>query len=146
VTVLDLLSPQAVRLGLSAGHRYEAVAQAGALLLELDAIEPGYIDAMREREEMLSSYIGEGFAFPHGTEASRQFVKRAAIAFLQYPDGIDWDGEEVLACVAIASKSDEHITILGKIARILAEPSQAERLRSAREVSDVLDLLQPTGD
>jgi mannitol/fructose-specific phosphotransferase system IIA component len=140
-SVTELLGRQGVRLGLSAGDRFEAVAQAGAVLLELGAIEEAYVDAMREREEMLSSYVGEGFALPHGTNESRAHVRRAALAFLQYPDGIDWEEDTVYACVAIASKTDEHVRVMQALAEVLLDEEQAERLRTTDDPDEVLDIL-----
>jgi mannitol/fructose-specific phosphotransferase system IIA component len=111
------------------------------VLLELGAIEEAYVDAMREREEMLSSYVGEGFALPHGTNESRAHVRRAALAFLQYPDGIDWEEDTVYACVAIASKTDEHVRVMQALAEVLLDEEQAERLRTTDDPDEVLDIL-----
>jgi mannitol/fructose-specific phosphotransferase system IIA component len=140
----ELLPREAVHLGLEAGDRYEAVRQAGEALLAQDAVEPGYVDAMREREEMVSSAVGEGFALPHGTDAARALVRKTALAFLQYPDGIDWDGQEVKACVAIAASGDEHVGVISRLARILLDPERAETLRTTGDPDVVLALL--TGD
>ena len=140
-TVTELLGRRGVRLGLSAKDRFEAVAQAGAVLLELGAIEEPYVDAMREREEMLSSYVGEGFALPHGTNESRRHVRRATLAFLQYPDGVDWEDDTAYACVAIASKTDEHVKVMQALADVLLDEAQAERLRTTDDPDEVLAIL-----
>jgi mannitol PTS system EIIA component len=68
-------------------------------------------------------------------------VTRTALAVLQFPDGVDWDGNEVKVAVAIASSGTEHVSVLSALAQILMEPDQAERLRAAAEVDDVLALL-----
>ena len=140
-TVTELLGRQGVRLGLSANDRFEAVAQAGALLQELGAIEEAYVAAMREREEMLSSYVGEGFALPHGTNDSRVHVRRATLAFLQYPDGVSWEDDTVYACVAIASRTDEHVRVMQALAEVLLDEAQAERLRTTDDPDEVLEIL-----
>jgi mannitol/fructose-specific phosphotransferase system IIA component len=117
--------------------------QAGQLLVELGAVEQAYADAMQERELVLSSYVGEGFALPHGTDASRAFVRRAALVFLQYPEGIDWEGDDVRACVAIAAASDEHVSVMAALAKVLVDPQQAEELRTTDDKHRVLSLLTP---
>jgi mannitol/fructose-specific phosphotransferase system IIA component len=145
----ELLSADAVRLGCAAADRFDAVRQAGQLLVEVGAVEPAYAEAMQEREQSLSSYVGEGFAIPHGTDAARALVRRAALAFLQFPDGVDWDGEDVRACVAIAATADEHVGVMGQLARVLMDPDQAEELRTTTDPLRVLDLLAEqtaTGD
>jgi mannitol/fructose-specific phosphotransferase system IIA component len=138
-----LLTEEAVWLGLRAASRGEAVQQAGELLVKIGAVETAYIDAMQEREESLSSYVGEAFALPHGTDASRKYIRRSAVAFLQYPDGIDWEGEPVRACIAIAARSDEHTEVMARLAQILLDPDKAELLRSTSDPQDVMDLLEP---
>lgn len=138
-----LLTASAVRLGLDATDRFEAVRLAGEVLVEVGAIAPAYVEAMREREEIMSSYVGEGFAIPHGTDESRRHVNRAAFAFLQFPRGIDWDGDEVRACIAIASKGDEHVSVLAKLAELLLDGPRAERLRTTDDPDEVVLLLRP---
>jgi len=52
------------------------VRQSGALLDELGAIDPGYPEAMLERERTVSTFIGEGVAIPHGTDEARSLVRK----------------------------------------------------------------------
>jgi mannitol/fructose-specific phosphotransferase system IIA component len=136
-----VLSADAVRLGLSASDKEDALRQCGAVLVEIGAAGPAYADAILEREQSVSTYMGEGFAIPHGTDASREFINRAALAFLQFPDGVDWNGKECFVCIAIASKSDEHIGILQSLAMVLTDKESAQRLRETSSVDEVLELL-----
>jgi mannitol/fructose-specific phosphotransferase system IIA component len=111
------------------------------VLVEIGAAGPAYADAILERERSVSTYMGEGFAIPHGTDASREYINRAALAFLQFPDGVDWNGKECFVCIAIASKSDEHIGILQSLAMVLTDKESAQRLRETTSVDEVLELL-----
>ena len=138
-----LLETDAIRLGLRAADRIDAVEQAGAVLLDIGAVERPYVAAMVERELSLSTFLGEGFALPHGTDASRTHVRRPAIAVLQFPDGVDWEGQRVQVAIAVASATDEHVRILSELAGVISDPERAERLRSATEPREVLELLQP---
>jgi len=138
-----ILEPSAVRLGLVARDKVDALRQCGAVLVEIGAASPAYADALLEREESVSTYIGEGVAIPHGTNESREHISRAAIAYLQFPDGIDWDGNEVKVCIAIASRSEEHVDILQSLAGVLMESDSAAALREATSVDDVMTLLAP---
>ncbi|MGH2698165.1 MAG: PTS sugar transporter subunit IIA [Actinomycetota bacterium] len=139
----EILSRDAVRIGLSARDRTDAVQQAGELLVEIGAVEPDYVTAMHEREAILSSYVGESFALPHGTDESRKHIKRSSVAFLQFPDGVDWDGDSVGACIAIAAQSDEHTEVMAHLAQILLDETKAEVLRSTADPDEVLRLLAP---
>jgi PTS system mannitol-specific IIA component/phosphocarrier protein FPr len=137
----EVLTSDAVRLGRTATDKWDVVRQAGELLVEIGAVTPEYADAMIEREKSVSTYIGEGVAIPHGTDESRAYVRRTALGVLQFPDGVDWDGDQVTVAVAIASQGHEHVAVLQALAEILMEPDQAERLRGATDPDDVVALL-----
>jgi mannitol/fructose-specific phosphotransferase system IIA component len=145
-SVAEVLTRQGIRLGLSAVDKWDAIRQCGALLIELGAVSPEYADTMLERERTVTTYIGEGVAIPHGTDASRALVRRTTLGVLQFPAGVDWDGQRVTLCVAIAAKGDEHVTVLSALATILMEPDQAARLRSSADVDVVYEMLAGIGE
>ena len=140
-----VLPREGIRLGLTAADKWDAIRQCGAVLSELGAVEDGYPDAMTEREKSVSTFIGEGVAIPHGTDESRALVRRTTLGVLQFPAGVDWDGQTVNICVAIAAKGDEHVTVLSSLAQILMNPAQAEQLRTSASVDAVYDLLESIG-
>jgi mannitol/fructose-specific phosphotransferase system IIA component len=144
--VAEVLSTKGIRLGRKASDKWDAIRQSGALLVELGAVEPAYADTMLQRERSVSTYIGEGVAIPHGTDASRALVRRTTLGVLQFPDGVDWDGQQVTLCVAIAAKGEEHVTVLSALAQILMEPEQAARLRTSADVAEVHRLLSSIGE
>jgi PTS system mannitol-specific IIA component/phosphocarrier protein FPr len=143
--VAEVLPVEGIRLGLKAVDKWDAIRQCGAVLLELDAVEAGYPESMLEREKSVSTFIGEGVAIPHGTDESRALVKNTTLGVLQFPSGVDWDGQPVKICVAIAAKGDEHVTVLSALAQILMVPEQAERLRTSADPQAVRDLLESIG-
>jgi PTS system mannitol-specific IIA component len=138
-----LLERRAVRLAEHAADRDEAVRRCGSVLVEVGAVEPAYADAMLERERSISTYVGEEVAIPHGTLAGKEAVRRDALAVLRFPDGVDWGGERVTVCVAIAARGDGHVELLAQLAEILLDPDRARALREADRVDDVLRLLEP---
>ena len=137
----DLLSREAVRLGLRAADRFDAVRQTGQALVDIGAVEAQYVDAMLERERQISTSLGEGFAIPHGTDESRKYINETRLTFLQFPDGVDWEDDRVVVCVGIAAVGEEHVGVLARLSRILVVPEQAAALRSASTVDEVLDVL-----
>jgi mannitol/fructose-specific phosphotransferase system IIA component len=141
----DVLPREGIRLAQRASDKWDAIRQSGTLLAELGAVELGYPETMLERERSVSTYIGEGVAIPHGTDASRALVRRTTLGVLQFPDGVDWDGQKVTICVAIAAKGDEHVTVLSALAQILMVPEQAERLRTSSDPQAVRELLESIG-
>ena len=141
----EVLPEAGIRLGLTATDKWDAIRQCGAVLRELDAVEAGYPETMLEREKSVSTFIGEGVAIPHGTDESRALVKNTTLGVLQFPGGVDWDGQQVQICVAIAAKGDEHVQVLSALAQILMVPEQAERLRTSASTAEVRGLLESIG-
>ncbi|GGN45361.1 PTS system mannitol-specific IIA component [Actinoplanes campanulatus] len=137
----ELLEPRAVRLAESAAGRDDAIRRCGAVLVEIGAVHPGYVDTMLDRERSISTYVGEGVAIPHGTLAGKDLVERDALAVLRFPDGVDWGGEPVTVCVAIAARGDGHVELLASLAEILLDEDQARELREATEPGAVIRLL-----
>jgi PTS system mannitol-specific IIA component/phosphocarrier protein FPr len=140
-----VLLREAIRLAQHADDKWDALRQSGALLEELGAVDEGYAAAILERESQISTYMGEGVSIPHGTDAARALVRRTALGFIQYPDGVDWDGETVYLCIPIAASGDEHVGVLSALAEILVDGDSATTLREATDVDTVLALLTPVG-
>jgi PTS system mannitol-specific IIA component/phosphocarrier protein FPr len=140
-----VLVREAIRLAQHADDKWDALRQSGALLEELGAVDEGYAEAILERERQISTYMGEGVSIPHGTDQSRSLVRRTALGFLQYPDGVDWDGDTVYLCIPIAASGDEHVGVLSALAEILVEADGAAALRAATDIDDVLARLTAVG-
>jgi mannitol PTS system EIIA component len=138
---VSVLPREAVRLGLRAESKEDAILAAGRILEELGAVEAGYVDAMLEREQSMSTSVGEGFAIPHGTDESRSLIKTTALSFAQFPGGVEWPEDRVFVCIGIAARDDSHMEILASLATILMEPESARQLREARDPDAVLAVL-----
>ncbi|NJP34895.1 PTS sugar transporter subunit IIA [Micromonospora thermarum] len=141
-----LLDRRAIRLGETAADREDAIRRSGAVLVETGAVDPAYVDTMLARERSVSTYVGEGVAIPHGTLAGKDAVRRDALAVLRFPAGVDWGGEQVVVCVAIAARGDGHVALLAQLAEILLDPERARALREATEADEVLRLLKPVDE
>ncbi|WP_084125769.1 PTS sugar transporter subunit IIA [Demequina sp. NBRC 110054] len=140
---MGVLSAEGVLLRRSATDKDDALVQCAEALVALGAVGDDYLTAMRERESQISTFLGEGVAIPHGTHAALGGIRRAAIAFLQFPEGVDWDGQDVRVCIPIASRTDEHVDILSALATTLSDPAAAAALREAEDVDAVLALMAP---
>jgi mannitol PTS system EIIA component len=137
----NLLVLAGIRLDVTASSQEEAVRLCGLVLQELGAVGPEYLDAMVEREKIVSSYMGEGVALPHGTDDSRKHVNFTQLVFVRFANGVDWEGEKVKLCIGIAAKGDEHGELLGNLAdKLLDENSYSTLMNSASE-QEILDLL-----
>jgi len=137
----DLLSRESIVLDGSGGGRDAAITRAGELLVAAGAVEPSYVDAMHEREKSVSTYMGNLLAIPHGTNEAKPAIRKTAISFVRYPDGVDWNGKEVKFVVGIAAGGNDHLKLLGQIAEVFLDSEQVARLEAATTVDDVLAVL-----
>ena len=137
----ELIAEAGIVIGATASSTEEAVAQCGKLLVELGAVSQEYADAMWEREQIFPSAIGAGFAIPHGTDQSRQYVIKDQLVFLQLAQPLAWGDEEVRCVLGIASKGDAHVELLGQLAELLQEPENLQLFYSSNSKEAILKLL-----
>jgi PTS system mannitol-specific IIA component len=142
----ELLAPASILLTARATDREDAIRQAGNALRAAGAVDGTYIDAMLEREQSVSTFVGEGIAMPHGTLAAKDSVKADALVLLRFAEGVDWDGNDVRICVGIAARGNGHIALLSRLAGVLLEPGRAAVLRAATTPGEVYALLTPDSD
>lgn len=134
----SILKKNNIVLGLESVSKEEAIKRAGEILAKEDYVKEEYIQAMLEREEIVSTYIGMGVAIPHGVGEAKKEVKKSGIAVLQYPNGIKFGDEVAYLVVGIAGVGDEHLTILSNIAMSLEDEGLVEKLRKTYDVNDIL--------
>lgn len=135
-----LLNEENILLGLESESKEEAIIRAGERLLENGYIDYDYIDSMIERENKISTYIGMGIAIPHGTEIGKSAVKKAGVTILQYPNGVEFQGQMAYIIIAIAARENEHLEILSKIATALEAPSIIDEIRKIDNTSKMLEI------
>lgn len=142
--MLNLLAEAGIHFGATAFSKREAVALCGAQFVEFGATSQEYADAMWEREQIASSYLGNSVAMPHGTDKSRKFINFGQIVFIRFATPFIWDEEEVKLCIGIAAQGDEHVEIIGNLAEALLDDEKFEILLSTKDKSQVLEILNPT--
>ena len=134
----SILKKNNIVLGLESVSKEEAIKRAGEILAKENYVKEEYIQAMLEREEIVSTYIGMGVAIPHGVGEAKKEVKKSGIAVLQYPNGVKFGDELAYLVVGIAGVGDEHLTILSNIAMSLEDETLVEKLRNTTDVNDIL--------
>ena len=136
-----LLPVEAIVLDGRGSSRDEAITQAGELLVASGAVDQAYADAMHEREQSVSTYMGNLLALPHGTNEAKSAIHRTALSFVRYPGGIEWKGKEVKFVVGIAGAGNDHLALLGKIAEVFLDAEQVARLEAATTAQEVQEIL-----
>lgn len=137
-----ILQPGNIRIGLPAEPKEEAIRRAGELLVAGGYAQPEYVDAMLRREELATTCLGMGLAIPHGTSDAKERVLRSGIVILQYPDGVDFDGEKAHLIVGIAGVGDEHLEILARLSASFEDEELLQRLMTATDPQVIYDALK----
>ena len=139
------LQKEQIFLGLKAATKEEAIRFAGEQLVKAGFAKPDYVPAMFEREKLVSTYLGEGVAVPHGTIEAKDEVIKTGIVFCQYPDGVQFTDEEdgvAKLVIGIAAKNNEHIAVVTSITSALDSEESIEVLTTTSDVEQVLKLLK----
>ena len=138
-----LLPDEAIVLSGVARTRDQAIDEAGQLLVATGAVEPAYVRSMHDREESVSTYVGNHLAIPHGTNEAKLSINATGLSFIRYPEGIDWNGDGELArfVVGIAGAGDDHLALLGSIAHVFLDEDKLADLDAARTRADVTAVL-----
>lgn len=138
------LSAKNIHLGLKADNKEQAIQFAGEQLVKLGYAQPAYIQGMFEREKLVSTYLGESIAVPHGTIEAKESVIKTGIVVCQYSDGVKFGDEEddiAKLVIGIAAKNDEHISVITTITNALDDPEAIETLINSKDVQKVLSIL-----
>ncbi|WP_096436726.1 PTS sugar transporter subunit IIA [Alteribacter populi] len=140
-----ILNKDNILLNAKPGNKVEAIELTGNILVEKGYASKEYINKMKEREELTSTYMGNFVAIPHGTEDSKKEVHHSGISIVQAPEGVDFDGNEVKVLIGIAGKNDEHLEILSQIAVVCSETDNIEKMVSATTAEELLELFEEIG-
>ncbi|WP_145517882.1 PTS sugar transporter subunit IIA [Staphylococcus warneri] len=138
----ELFSNENIFINVSVGSQNEAIEKAGQALVDSRAVTENYIQAMKDREDVVSTFMGNGLAIPHGTEEAKGNVIQSGLTLLQIPEGVDWNGEEVKVVVGIAGKDGEHLDLLSKIAITFSEEENVERIINAKSADEIKQVFE----
>ena len=137
----QILVRDGVKLNQNPVSKEEAIQAAGELLAALGYVDHSYVDAMQERERLVSTYMGMGVAIPHGTSQAKDTVKKTGIVLIQYPEGVDFGDEKAQLVFGIAGIGDEHLDLLSKICEMLEDEEVLETLKTTNDVDWILERL-----
>lgn len=146
VSVSDLLSRELIEPDLEADSRDEVFDELIGLLEENGSLDfsDEALDALKDREEILSTGIGEGLAIPH---AKMDEIDEFKAAFARIPDGVDFkslDGKPahlVFLLLSPKGEAGKHVRVLARVSRILKNASFRERLLEGETADSIYDLI-----
>lgn len=145
----QLLTPQTVRLRVSAADRMDVVQQAGAMLIASGGVDERYVEAMKQVLASLGPYmvIVPGVALLHARPEDG--ARRLCMSLLTLEPPVPFgnpDNDPVTVAVALAAADNEsHIEALAELAALLANESAMAKIRVATSVDDVLTAVRSVG-
>ena len=139
---IQMLKMCNILTGLASESKEEAIRRAGKILNEGGYVDADYIEAMVERENLTTTYMGMGLAIPHGTSEAKTAVKNSGIAVLQYPEGVDFGDEKAHLVIGIAGVGDSHLEILAKVCEALEDEEVLERLSKSASAEEIYEILK----
>jgi mannitol/fructose-specific phosphotransferase system IIA component (Ntr-type) len=146
VLLTDLLAPARVKVPLR-GETKEAVMRE-LLAIALPGRDQATLDAvmaaLRAREDVLSTGIGDGVAIPHAKTASVSELLMAAGVSARPVDYDALDGEPAdlfFLLLGPETAASAHVKALGRISRVLRRPGLRDALRHAPDATAFLRVI-----
>ncbi|MDS1368041.1 PTS sugar transporter subunit IIA [Streptococcus suis] len=143
------LQQNLIKLNQAFTTKEEAIRYCGHQLVQAGHVNEAYIEAMIERNQELSVYMGNFIAIPHGTDAAKKEVLSSGITIVQVPAGVNFGTEEApkIATVlfGIVGVGDEHLEIIQKISIFCADVDNVVKLADAQSEDEVITLLNSVG-
>ncbi len=139
----SVASVEAISLGEKGLTMEEAIGRVSGMLFDLGAVEEGYGASMLAREEVISTYLGNGIALPHCTYEDKGLIKRTSLVLAQYPAGIPWGDEDDTAYLVfgLAAVGEEHLAVMSHLAEVLDDEDLCDRLAVATDENYVKETL-----
>jgi mannitol/fructose-specific phosphotransferase system IIA component (Ntr-type) len=103
-------------------------------------------EALKEREILCSTGVGDGVAMPHARNALVGLVNRPVLVFGRKKEGLPYasvDGAPVrLFFLVVAPDVTSHLRTLARLSRLVRNPHVRQNLLSAESVSRVLSIIR----
>ena len=138
-----MLTPKAIKVGVAARDWREAVEEAGKLLVDAGLVKPSYVGAMISVMESSGPYfvIAPGLAVPHARPEDGAVSAGLGVLVLSQPVCFGTANDPVDILIPLASgSSDKHIELLSSLAGFLSRPGVLEKMRMAKDSSEVGEL------
>ncbi len=151
----SLLTEDLILAGLSSDEKYAVITELVDFLIDKGALQHEYreqaLQALREREQSMSTGMEEGVALPHATV---DFISEVVCALGIHHAGIDFESSDrkpahVIIMMLVPTDSfREHVAALAGISRLMHTGRLRERLRKSRSSREAMNIIleeEPAG-
>jgi fructose-specific phosphotransferase system IIA component len=147
VKISEVIPVGGIKVPMEASDKEEAFEELVDLLVQCGEVtdRDAALEAIRKREEMGSTGIGNGVAIPHGKDAS---ISRLVGALGISREGVEFggvDGKPANVIFLLLARTDNpgpHIQALAEIAQLIQAQGFMERVVRARGPQEILDIIR----
>jgi fructose-specific phosphotransferase system IIA component len=145
--LVSLLSENLIKVPLKASAKVEVIKELLALLAEYHLVKnpEEVLEAVLEREAILSTGLGNGVAIPHCKSGS---VENFSVALGIHPDGVDFQSLDqqpahiIFLLIGPENKPGLHIRLLSRISRIISREDIRQQILAIQSSEEVYQVLQ----
>ncbi len=149
IMLSQLLTPPAINLQLKSADRESVLAELVDQVPEF-ANRPEereiLLRALREREQLHSTGIGDGVALPHARNALVGLVHDPLLVFGRHGEGIPFDAIDKVPAklffLLLAPNVTQHLAILARLTRLVNDPRLRKSLLAADSAEKVISLIR----
>ncbi len=149
LVVCEWLTPRQIEMNLKATTKDDLLAELVAKIPEFDSqpeARQTLLKALIEREELYSTGVGEGVAFPHSRNALVGLVDKPVLVFGRHPEGIAYGAEDGVPArlffLLVAPNVSLHLQILARLGRLMRDPRLRRALLAADQPENAIELLK----
>lgn len=133
----EMLMRENILLNLPSEDHEAVIQRCGQMLVDSGYAGARYIEGMIARDRSFSTAIGNHIAIPHGENAYKPEIKATGLVVLTYPDGVEWNGDQVKLVIGMAALGDEHLEILGHIVEIASSGEDVDALVARADADEI---------
>ncbi|WP_039908250.1 PTS sugar transporter subunit IIA [Candidatus Regiella insecticola] len=141
----ELLTSDVIQIVPQASNWRDAIAIACRPLIDNDAIEPRYVNAIYRAHEAIGPYyvVGPGIAMPHARP--EEGVNKLSLALTIISNGVTFYAREKdpvkLLIVLAATDIHSHINALSQLAKLFTDQADINAILNAKNSNDILSII-----
>ncbi len=145
--LIDVLKPEYIKIPLTATSKEGVIQELIAVLANQGLFTDAQtvLQAVLEREKIMTTGVGNGVAIPHCKHTS---CSQFAIALGIHPQGVDFESIDnqpahlIFLLVGPEDKPGLHIRLLSRISRIISKPAVRQKLLTQQSPQAIFNILE----
>jgi len=149
IVLSELLSPATINLNLQSNDRDSVLSELVNQIPELKDRPDARVTllrALKEREQLHSTGVGDGIAFPHSHNALVGLVEHSSIVLGRHAEGVAFGAIDSVPArlffLLVAPTVTQHLGVLARLSRLLADPKLRRSLLAADKPEKVIELIR----